>query len=284
MPWTRPRAPYWPRRGQYHAGRCTGAHSGWLRLVMDSMHEGFGLLAPDFTILELNSEAMRIDGRAREAVIGQSHWVAYPDTEHHEVGRLYKKAMAERVSISLEHRYEWADGRKSWFETRAFPVENGCLAIFFRDVTERHLADEALGRSEQRFRAAVAAIDGVLWTNSPDGQMVGEQPGWASLSGQTYDQYQGYGWSVAIHPDDAQPTIDAWAAAVNSKTTFRIRTSRSTLRWKMAALCGPCGPERQHDRGDRRVGRHPPRYHRNASRGTQAAPACRDRRGGLLRS
>ncbi len=215
-----------------------GADSGWLRPVTDSMQEGFGLLAPDFTILELNKEAMRIDGRAREDVIGKSHWIAYPGTEHDEVGKLYKKAMVERASISHEHCYEWADGRTLWLETRAFPVENGCLAVFFRDVTARRLANENLARSEQRFKAAVGAIDGVLWTNSADGQMVGEQSGWASLSGQTFDQYQGYGWSAAIHPDDAQPTLDAWAAAVRSKTTFEFehRVRRHDGNWRLCAV------------------------------------------------
>jgi hypothetical protein len=33
--------------------------------------------------------------------------------------------------------------------------------------------------------------------------MVGEQPGWASITGQSYEEYQGFGWVKAIHPDDA---------------------------------------------------------------------------------
>ena len=215
-----------------------GVDSGSLRLVMDSMHEGFGLLAPDFTILELNKEAMRIDGRVREVVIGQSHWVAYPGTEHDEVGKLYKKAMDGRIPISLEHRYDWADGRTSWFETRAFPVENGCLAVFFRDVTERRLTNENLVRSEQRFKAAVGAIEGVMWTNNAAGQMVDEQSGWASLTGQTFDEYQGRGWSTALHPDDVQSTIDAWETAVRAKTTFEFehRVRRYDGKWRLCAV------------------------------------------------
>lgn len=210
----------------------------WLRLVMDSMHEGFGLLAPDFTILELNKEAMRIDGRPRENVIGQSHWTAYPGTEHDDVGKLYKKAMAERSPVALEHSYDWEDGRTSWFETRAFPVQNGCLAVFYRDVTDRHLVIDRLGASEQRFKAAVAAIEGVLWTNSAVGEMIGEQSGWAALTGQAYDEYQGYGWSTAIHPEDAQPTVDAWQAAVASKTTFEFehRVRRHDGHWRLCAV------------------------------------------------
>lgn len=214
------------------------ADAGCLRLVMDSMSEGFGLLAPDFTILELNTEAMRIDGRAREDVIGQSHWVAYPGTEWGEVGRLYKKAMHERVPVTVDLEYAWHDGRRSWLEARVFPVENGCLAVFFRDVSEQRLQDQRLRQSERRFSAAVAALDGVLWTNNACGEMEGEQLGWAALTGQSFEQYQGYGWAEAVHPDDAQPTIDAWQAAVAAKMTFdfehRVRSRDGS--WRLCAI------------------------------------------------
>ena len=216
----------------------TAASSDVLRLVMDSLHEGFGLLAPDFTILELNKQAMRIDQRAREDLIGQSYWIAYPGTEQQEVGKLYKKAMAERMPIALTHPYVWNSGETSWFETRAFPVENGCLAVLFRDVTERHIVSSRLEAGERRFKAAIAAIEGVLWTNSADGQMVGQQASWAALTGQSFEEYQGYGWADAIHADDRQATIDAWDNSVASQSTFEIehRVRRHDGAWRLCAV------------------------------------------------
>ena len=50
--------------------------------------------------------------------------------------------------------------------------------------------------------------------------MQGEQSAWAALTAQSIDQYQGFGWSAAVHPDDAQPTIDAWLAAVRERKPF----------------------------------------------------------------
>lgn len=209
-----------------------------LRLVVDSMSEGFGLLAPDFTILELNHAAMRIDARRREDVIGQSHWLAYPGTEHSDVGRLYKKAMRDRVAVELEHRYDWPDGRQSWFETRAFPMSDGCLAVFFRDVSERRLSEERLGRSERRFKAAVSGIDGVLWTTDADGKMTGEQSGWTALTGQALEDYQGHGWSQAVHADDARPTLEAWQSAVAAQKpfVFEHRVKRHDGQWRLFAV------------------------------------------------
>ncbi|MCJ2062705.1 ATP-binding protein [Methylobacterium sp. J-088] len=85
-----------------------------------------------------------------------------------------------------------------------------------------------LQASEARFRAAVQAVRGVLWTNDAAGRMIGEQPGWSAMTGQTRDEYQGYGWAKVVHPEDAQATVDAWNETVKARRTFihehRVRT------------------------------------------------------------
>ncbi|GAB4042710.1 PAS domain-containing sensor histidine kinase [Spirosoma jeollabukense] len=79
---------------------------------------------------------------------------------------------------------------------------------------------QALKDSEERFQAAIRAVQGILWTNDATGQMIGPQPGWATLTGQREDEYRGYGWAKAVHPNDAQPTIDAWEKAVAERRMF----------------------------------------------------------------
>ena len=78
-------------------------------------------------------------------------------------------------------------------------------------------------------------MQGVLWTNNAAGELVGEQLGWGTLTGQLYEEYQGYGWSKAVHPDDAQSTIAGWNGAVAAKNTFdfehRIRRYDGEWRW-----------------------------------------------------
>lgn len=99
-------------------------------------------------------------------------------------------------------------------------------------VAQSHL--EALHNSEERFRAAVDAVQGVLWTNSGEGRMQGIQPGWSALTGQSQAEYEGYGWSNTVHPDDKQPTVDAWNEAVRTKTQFRFehRVRRYDGEWR----------------------------------------------------
>lgn len=108
------------------------------------------------------------------------------------------------------------------------------------DVTDRARQEAALRVGNRRFRTAMDAVHGVLWTNSADGRMTGEQPGWAALTGQTQQEYEGYGWADALHPDDAQGAIATWNAAVEGRTMFihEHRVRRSDGAWRSFAVRG----------------------------------------------
>ncbi|HEX8301941.1 GAF domain-containing protein [Sphingomonas sp.] len=103
---------------------------------------------------------------------------------------------------------------------------------------ERVRAEAELRLSNGRFRAAVQATRGVVWTNDPQGRMIGEQPGWAALTGQSLEEYQGHGWATAVHPDDAEPTIQAWNEAVRHCTpfVFEHRVKRSDGAWRLFSV------------------------------------------------
>lgn len=134
------------------------------------------------------------------------------------------------------------DGKSRHAETRYVPrkTENGVEGIYVLiiDIDDRKRFELDLAESNGRFRAAVNAMHGVLWTNSADGRMVGEQPGWAALTGQGYEEYQGYGWTDAIHPEDRMLTVSTWEAAVAEKRTFihEHRVRRQDGVWRSFAI------------------------------------------------
>ena len=112
------------------------------------------------------------------------------------------------------------------------------VVIFGFDVTEEVLARRKIEESEKKFQAAILAVEGIIWTNSAAGEMIGEQLGWANLTGQRFEEYQGYGWSKAIHPDDAQPTVEAWNKAVADQSTFEFehRVKTNADGWKLFSV------------------------------------------------
>jgi PAS domain S-box-containing protein len=117
------------------------------------------------------------------------------------------------------------------------PDETVFLGII-RDVSDRLEVHARLAASEARFRAAIGAVDGILWTNDAAGRMTGEQPGWAQLTGQTPEQYQGFGWADAVHPDDVASTLQAWMTAVaqGGPFNFEHRVRRHDGVWRDFAI------------------------------------------------
>lgn len=106
------------------------------------------------------------------------------------------------------------------------------IYVLIIDIEERKRSELQLRQSNERFRAAVNAIHGVLWTNSADGRMLGEQQAWSALTGQTFEQYQNYGWLESVHPDDRKGSFQSWQSAVTGRSTYiwehRVRRADST--------------------------------------------------------
>ncbi len=111
--------------------------------VLESMGEGYVLLDREFRVVRINAEGLRLNGRPASEILGKTYWEAWPGTEEVPQGALYKKAMAERVPVALDVRHTWPDGHEGWVAIRAYPSGDG-LAIFYRDITERKQAEEAL--------------------------------------------------------------------------------------------------------------------------------------------
>jgi len=87
---------------------------------------------------------------------------------------------------------------------------------------ELAVANQRLQEEEERYRSLMLASTQIIWTNSADGRMTGEQPSWAAFTGQTYEQYQNFGWSAALHPDDVEHTINQWNRAVSMRSLFEV--------------------------------------------------------------
>jgi PAS domain S-box-containing protein len=110
------------------------------RGVLENMGEAFALLDRDLRILSMNTEALRLENRPADAVIGKTHWEAHPDADP-VLGELYQQAIREQKAVALDHAYVWPDGRSTWIGMRAYPVGNK-LAVFYQDITARKLAEQ----------------------------------------------------------------------------------------------------------------------------------------------
>ncbi|RAK53001.1 hybrid sensor histidine kinase/response regulator [Phenylobacterium deserti] len=119
--------------------------------VLESMQEAFVLLDRQFRVVRINAEALRLDGRPAEAMLGRTHWELWPGSENNIFGQLYQDAMRTMRPGSLEGPYDRPDGRRAWMEVRVYPSQAG-LAIFYRDISRRHEAAQRQARIEAELR------------------------------------------------------------------------------------------------------------------------------------
>lgn len=173
----------------------------------------------------LNAWWSWVTGQSLEESLGLG-WVkmVHPDDQEN-TKNIFLQANARQVPFQLLYRRRTKEGDYRWVLDKGEPRFNendefeGYIGILV-DVHEQKLAEETLRQSEKRFQGAVAAVQGILWTNNAQGQMEGEQLGWEALTGQTYEEYQGYGWAKVVHPDDVQPALDTWKEAVAERKPY----------------------------------------------------------------
>ena len=116
----------------------------------------------------------------------------------------------------------------------AFGETIGAVLVF-RDITERRRTERALKESEVRFRSLVEATSQIVWTTAPDGQVVEDSPSWREFTGQTLEQWRGWGWLETIHPDDRDRTAAEWHDSVANRSIcqmeYRVRRADGEYRW-----------------------------------------------------
>jgi two-component system CheB/CheR fusion protein len=149
----------------------------------------------------------------------------------HDPGVLPKVLDRWKASISTGEPFEMefplrgADGIFRPFLTRVRPLKDaaGRVIRWFgtnTDITALKRAEEALRRSERRYRSFVEVTSQFGWVTDPAGQVVEDIPSLREFTGQTYEQARGAGWADALHPDDVQRTLDVWNKAVATRTPY----------------------------------------------------------------
>ena len=89
-------------------------------------------------------------------------------------------------------------------------------------------------RSEERYRSLVQGGAQVVWVAAPDGAMKEDSPEWRWITGQSEEEYTGYGWLGSVHPEDRERVERDWRECVRSGRIFddryRIRTKAGSYR------------------------------------------------------
>jgi diguanylate cyclase (GGDEF)-like protein/PAS domain S-box-containing protein len=89
--------------------------------------------------------------------------------------------------------------------------------------------------TQERARLLVDGIALAFWETAPDGLIETDSLSWRTYTGQSYDDWKGYGWVTAIHPDDRVATVRMWHDTVHDQQSveaqYRLKRWDGTYRW-----------------------------------------------------
>lgn len=213
--------------------------------VLESIDDACYVLDSEWRFVYLNTTAEQLVRRTRQELIGRSIWDEFPEAEQAGFGREYRRAVAERVPITLEEFYPPLD---TWFAAKAFPFEGG-LSVFFQDVDARKRAEREAEREmlegDARLRDTQVLLDAALsaggiatWTYDLTIDRVVADTRLARLFSVSPEDAAGGRLEVylqAIHPEDRPRVAETIADAVAHKDVYeaeyRVVLPDGSLRW-----------------------------------------------------
>jgi PAS domain S-box-containing protein len=212
------------------------------RVVVETASDAVVSIDHRGDILFANHATTRTFGYEPSELIGQPLTLLMP-----EYLRDLHKAGLERYQETNYRHINWRGTeliglRKNGEE---FPVEvsfgeitnNGQRVFtgFIRDISARKQAEEALRASERDLSLIIETIPGMVWCAAPDGELNHLNQRLLEYTGTSPDDWAQLGWATLLHPDDAEPTAQAWSRAVATgqphQAQCRFRRFDGVYRW-----------------------------------------------------
>jgi len=118
--------------------------------VLSSMKEGFAIVGSDLTVRQVNDEGVRLAQRPREAIVGMPAGAVWPWLDGDATDALSGRVLASHAAEIRDVPFAWPDGRQAWMELRIYSSLDDSMALFFRDITERKVAQRQLRDADKR--------------------------------------------------------------------------------------------------------------------------------------
>jgi PAS domain S-box-containing protein len=210
-----------------------------LGIIVESATD-FAIFSQDSygTVTSWNRGAERLTGYSQDEIVGHDGDVIFTP-EDRSAGMPQRERQTALTSGRAEDErwHQRKDGSRFWGSGLLMPLRGGKagFAKILRDRTDQHRAAEALRESEARFRLLATSIPQLVFRSRVTGERTWGSPQWEIYAGLSDFESREFGWLDALHPDDREPTLDAWQQAQHTgeySMEHRIRrASDGQYRW-----------------------------------------------------
>ncbi|HEY3415354.1 MAG TPA: PAS domain S-box protein, partial [Armatimonadota bacterium] len=162
-----------------------------------------------------NPAANRILGVDHARFLGQTIEEAFPPLTDTPIPEAYRR-VARTGERYEDEQVTYAHGEIAGvYEISAFQTAPNRMAVFFRDITERRRAEQALRASEEKFsKAFYTSPDAININRLADGVYLDINHGFTKITGFSRDEVIGQssligGIDIWVHPEDRQRLVAA---------------------------------------------------------------------------
>jgi PAS domain S-box-containing protein len=111
--------------------------------ILEGITDAFAALDVESRFTYVNAAAEKLLGLPRGEVLGRSQWEVFPAAVGTPFERATRRVIDERVAEHFEMYYgPW----NAWVEIHTYPSRDGGLSVYFRDITDRKLAEQERAR------------------------------------------------------------------------------------------------------------------------------------------
>jgi PAS domain S-box-containing protein len=124
--------------------------------MLESLTDGFCAVDRDWRITYINGRALDMVAplnKSRGGLLGRNLWDEFEDLHGTSVAADCRRAMERRETVTREFYYRRL---RCWLDMRIYPSPDG-LTLYFQDITQRKLDQQALVENNERLQVALAA-------------------------------------------------------------------------------------------------------------------------------
>lgn len=211
-----------------------------LQAVYDGAPVGLAFLDRNLRYMNLNRRLANMNGRPLEEHLGRTVAEMIPEL-YPQVEPYIRRALAGEAVSGFEVTIPASGDSKektvllTYEPARDEAGEVVGVSVALVDLTPIKHAEQARRETEEHFRYMMELMPQIPWVIDREGRALDVSQRWLEITGTTGDQWRGFGWLEALHPDDVQPTQDAMQRAFASghQIDARYRLRRSSAHpWK----------------------------------------------------